>query len=973
MNKFDSERDFELKVIEKLACLGWTYEQDLKDLNDLKSNFCNKIFKLNRSLLNDIPFNDEEQEQLFDFILSYDTYELQKLITQPEFDFIRTNKKDKRNYDHKIQLKLFDNNNSFQVINQLNIIADDNYRNRRGDLTLLINGLPFLHIELKKSDAFFDQSIGQISKYIKENKFNKLLKAIRVFVGMTPNKAKYFSNPCNHNDFNNKFVFHWSDKDNRIINSWDEFCTSFLEPQKVINLVKDFTVVDKSNKKLQVMRSYQIHALNSILNAVNSYFIKENVKDGRGGYIWHTTGSGKTFTSFKTADIISRLDYDVKVVFVVDRIELGQQTIDNFNNMTFFNKVAETKDYKDLGKKLLESNSNIVVTSIQKLNDLSINLHGDELKEINSRNYIFIFDECHRSTFGDMLINIKSTFTKKLIFGFTGTPIFEENSKRDSTTEMIFGDLLHSYKIKEAIEDRNVLEFSYSPVQILNNKSLIECYARKIKGYKEGSNEYFHFINSNFEASDYIDIETKLTATNFDDEHKRLVIDHILDNFSKLSFNHEFHMILATDSISDAIKYFKLIKVEVAKRKIQFNFTPIFSDMDSNDFNKHNYEEDKLEILEHYNNMFKDEAKFTLSNFERYITNVRNRLAHRRKYKKLSIDKSDEQLDLVIVVEQLLTGFDSKWINTLFLDKVLKMEHLIQAFSRTNRVYNDNKMYGNIFFYRKINTMEKNIHDALKKYSNDNENSFSISKLESNIDKCNEVFENIDDIFKSNNIPDYIELPSDEDDILEFQKLFKNLDKYYKICKVQGLDENDDRLNFDENIFICLKARFKDFEDFELENEFKENPNKVFLKCEKYPTYIEAKRVIINSGYFANREVCIQDKNNRFYLARLSNVLQQIVIDDAKNIKNEGNFESSYTLTNEDVDHIYEKNECKKLGVDYNEFISFINLLTNDKKANHSKINDFVSQQQQKVIKNDNDITKFRRELKDLIKSVTER
>ena len=480
---FNKEADFEEALIKILSEKGWEKEV-LKNYTekDLLDNWANILFENNRDIdrLNDYPLTDSEMQQILEQIEALRTpLKLNGLINGKSVSIVRDNPDDTLHLGKEVSLKIYDRReiaagqSRYQIVQQPKFPTKSKILNdRRGDLMLLINGMPVIHIELKKSGIPVSQAYHQIEKYSHEGVFTRLFSLVQIFVAMEPNEAVYFANPGPEGKFNSDYYFHWADFNNEPINEWDKVASTLLSIPMAHQLIGFYTVADDSDGVLKVMRSYQYFAANAISDKVAK--TKWEGDNQLGGYIWHTTGSGKTMTSFKSAQLIASSKDADKVIFLMDRIELGTQSLKEYRGFADENEdVQATENTNVLISKLKSSSpaDTLIVTSIQKMSNIrdeegGLNAHDIEM--INKKRLVFIVDEAHRSTFGDMLITIKNTFTKAIFFGFTGTPIQDENKKKKNTTTTVFGDELHRYSIADGIRDKNVLGFD--PYKVLTFK-----------------------------------------------------------------------------------------------------------------------------------------------------------------------------------------------------------------------------------------------------------------------------------------------------------------------------------------------------------------------------------------------------------------------------------------------------------------------------------------------------------------------
>ena len=711
------------------------------------------------------------------------------------------------------------------------------FNDRRGDILLLINGMPVIHIELKKTGIPVSQAANQIEKYSREGAFRGIFSLIQIFVAMTPEETVYFSNPGEENKFNSNYYFHWADFYNEPINDWKSVVFNLLSIPMAHELIGFYTVADNTDGLLKVMRSYQYNAARKISDKVTN--TDWTAKNNLGGYIWHTTGSGKTMTSFKSAQLIANSKDADKVVFLVDRIELGTQSLLEYKNFASESEdVQATENTNVLVTKLKSTDpkNTLIVTSIHKMSKIHKDANGLNLKDIElmkSKRVVFIVDEAHRSTFGEMLYTIKKTFPQAIFFGFTGTPIHKENEHKDSTTADVFGDELHRYSIADGIRDKNVLGFdpykvsTYKDIDLRKKVALEK--AKAIDEYEVMKDElkskkYYEFIESVPMAGNLDDtgkyikgIEDYIPISQYDNDiHREMVVSDIMNKWITLSRNNKFHAILATNSINEAIKYYRVFKTKSPELKVAGLFDPSIDNTGGTEFK----EDGLVELIEDYNLRFG--MNYEIGTWDMYKKNVAARLAHKAPY--ISIDKTPEkQIDLLIVVNQMLTGYDSKWINTLYVDKLLEYEHIIQAFSRTNRLFGPDKPFGTIKYYRKPHTMEKNIEAALKLYSGDKPLGLFVPKIKDNLDSMNSIYLEIEELFSYNNEPNFTKLPEDINAKAKFSKLFRQLNERLESAKIQGFSWDDvmevdyivqeePEIRFGETDYLTLALRYKDIE-----------------------------------------------------------------------------------------------------------------------------------------------------------------
>ena len=602
-------------------------------------------------------------------------------------------------------------------------------------------------------------------------------------------------------------------------------------------LIGFYTVADDSDGVLKVMRSYQYFAANAISDKVAKTKWEEN--NQLGGYVWHTTGSGKTMTSFKSAQLIASSKDADKVIFLMDRIELGTQSLKEYRGFADENEDVQATENTGVLITKLRSTSpadTLIVTSIQKMSNIKDEyggLNASDIEYINHKRIVFIVDEAHRSTFGDMLITIKTTFPRAIFFGFTGTPIQEENQKKKNTTTTVFGNELHRYSIADGIRDKNVLGFDPYKVLTFKDKEVRKMVAlEKAKAQTEEeaisdddkSEVFYKYMDANQvgmaghydEKGNYIKgIEDYIPNVQYrTEEHTTAVVKDILENWVTLSHNSKFHAIFATSSIPEAINYYRLIK----KMKPELRITALFDPNIDNKGGAVYKEEGLAEIIDDYNKRYDQE--FTIPTFAKMKKDIAARLAHKKPYERIA-GTPEQQIDLLIVVDQMLTGFDSKWINTLYMDKILYYENIIQAFSRTNRLFGPDKPFGTIRYYRKPHTMERNINDAVKLYSGDKPLGLFVPHLEENLQKMNEIYNCISDMFSGSGVENFEKLPDDTAVCRKFAKSFKEFNDYLEAAKIQGFKwdkmkyQNEEtgksiEMEFDENNYLILVLRYKE-------------------------------------------------------------------------------------------------------------------------------------------------------------------
>lgn len=870
---FDKESAFEEAVVTVLKQHGWDDAEGVLRYpteQDLIDNWTKILFNNNAGIdrLNGCPLTQGEMAQIIEQIETLKTpLALNGFINGKTVAITRDNPNDTLHLGKEVSLKIYDRQeiaagqSRYQIAQQpvypaKSIILND----RRGDLCLLINGMPVIHIELKRSGVPVSQATGQIEKYAHEGVFTGLFRLMQIFVGMTPDEARYFANP-GAGAFNPNFFFHWEDFNNEPVcagdkrgtDEWKRFTSTLLSIPMAHQLIGFYTVADSSDGCLKVMRSYQYYAAAAISDKVRRCKWDEPRHDstpGRpGGYVWHTTGSGKTMTSFKSAQLIADSHDADKVVFLMDRIELGTQSLSEYRAFADdADNVQGTENTQVLKSKLASDDPKncLIVTSIQKMSNVKAGEGGitqAELDRLAAKRIVFVIDECHRSTFGDMLQDIRQAFPNALFFGFTGTPILDENQKKGSTTAMVFGECLHRYSIADGIRDGNVLGFDPYMVTTFDDHDVREAVALEeakaatvgeaISDEKKSKTFYHYMDTTKVPMASTIDgagnrikgIEDFLTRAQYwpNTPHHEKVVEDILRRFPVLSHGNKFHAILATSSIPEAIDYYRSFKECAPQMKVTALFDP---NVDNNAGST--VKEDALvELIEDYNKAYDQE--FTIPTWPAMKKDISARLSHKKPY--VNVDSNrDSRIDLLIVVDQMLTGFDSKWLNTLYLDKTIEYENIIQAFSRTNRLFGPDKPFGTIRYYRRPHTMQSHIEAAVKLYSGDRPLDMFVQKLPDNIALMDARLQEILMVFDAAHVGDLSKLPESQEARRKFAKEFVELNGFLEAAKVQGFTWEQDTYEFkkeskegaqhsesifvqpiiDERTYLTLVQRYKE-------------------------------------------------------------------------------------------------------------------------------------------------------------------
>ena len=853
----NGELRFEADFVEELTCAGWEKEiLKNKTIPELIENWKTIIFERNRIPLNNIPLSDEEMERVLDIVnLQANTpVKANQFINGRPIAIKRDNdSNDTTHAGKEVYLDLFSpaeiagGKSRYQIAEQTIFVTDEKVNDRRGDVTLLINGMPVIHIEFKASGVDANEAADQIIKYSSENIWKGFMGLVQVFWAISPEDAFYFTNAGEYTNFNSAFFFRWGDINNKIIKDWKELITgeySILSIPEAHKLIGYYTVADTGMDVLKVCRSYQYAAIRAIVKRTSEQRWGDH--DQLGGFIWCTTGGGKTLTSFKAGQLIIDLNLADKVVFLVDRKALDEQSAREYNSFERpGEEITVTSSTRDLFNKLKNSNlkDKLILTSIHKISritDESESLRADDLEITKNKRIVFIIDEAHRSQFGTMHERVKQTFFNALFFGFTGTPIFAENMKEgELTTETVFGKCLSIYSLATGIRDGNVLGFWPEAVRTYKDEDVKRAVALKACGTTDealiprGTESWklFRRLMNNTPMATEIDengvvkknkdgtlskgIEDYLPSTQYDnEEHRRKVFEYIKSHFSTISKGENgtiFSGILATSTIPEAYEYWKIFKENAP----EIHVTAIFdTNTAANSKSTLDKERALVEIVDDYNEVFG--TKFnrkTDPQYEGFKKDLISRLSHKETYKRIGNNHA-QILDIVIVVDQLLTGFDSNRVNVLYLDKVMESDSLIQAISRTNRVYDQiEKPWGMVKFFRKPYTMERNLREALKLYCQGDFAEVEVCSIEKNLTKMNQTFEKIKKIFEHDKIENFEQLPKSDEDRQKFRKEFLTLKSLCRAVQIQGMkwtNEYGKELNFDEKVYRILGMRYSD-------------------------------------------------------------------------------------------------------------------------------------------------------------------
>ncbi|TWO29524.1 type I restriction endonuclease subunit R [Campylobacter hyointestinalis] len=959
---FTKEKDFQNALTELLTTKKGWQGGVLKypSQNDLITNWKNVLEHINQNKLNGRKISDNEMDKILNQLRDLKTpNDINKFINGKEISIMG---------DDGLPLVLFnyDRNSIGQGKSVYQIAIEPKFDKTnnlglagRGDMCLLINGMPLIHIELKRSGVPVREACNQIEKYSKRGYFTGIFSLIQIFVAMNPDEALYFANPGKDGKFNDKFFFNWANFDNTPVNRWDKFAGEFLNIPKAHELVGFYTIADRSDGVLKVMRSYQYYASSAIRNIVS----KAQWGNIRGGYVWHTTGSGKTMTSFKSAQLISEHKLADKVVFLVDRIELGIQSSLNYKSFCLDDDdIIDTKSCDDLIKKLADDENTLIITSIQKMgkiDDEIIARKKREFDKIAKKRMVIIIDEAHRSTFGENIKRIRDNFKKAILFGFTGTPIHNENAKDNITTSDIFGDEIHRYNISDGIRDGNVLGFDITAIKTYKDSDIKEKVALK-KANAKSIDEAMSEPKKQKIYDEYIikpmsELE-KIADSIFDDEkHKRLVVKDIKDRFTSVSRAGHYHAIFTTRSIEDAIIYYKLFKEITPELKVAGLFDPSIDNSSLKAFDK---EAGILGMLQDYNDTFN--KSFTMQNYKSYKADISARLAHKDAYKNIA---ENQKLDILIVVDMMLTGYDSKWVNTIFIDRLMEYEKIIQSFSRTNRVFDAYKLFGNVFYYYKTNTMKENIDKAFKLYGDSNIKGLFVDKIKDNLQNLNKAFDEICSVFSNAGISDFSSLPSDGESIAKFAKAMKMLEKYKNSAELQGFRLDDVKngvyecqnveVRLNNEIYAKLIARYNDIvkmqssrsgdkEIFEIDPHLSEGAI-IKIDIDYINTHFKKLLKALSDGDIVDIENIKNDIHRSFgILSEEDQEFARTILADIENGKLKaselsfGDLLISYKNKNKD-EHI--KSVCENLGIDENSVKKLINERRDENNLNQH--NDF--------------------------------
>ena len=705
---YQTEGSLEREFIRDLQAQGYEYLQDINGHDALVKNLRAQLQRLNNVVFSDAEwrrFLEEYLDKLSDSLIE----KTRKIHDDYIYDFVFDD-------GHIQNIYLLDKknlaNNALQVINQFE--QTGSYDNRY-DVTILVNGLPLVHIELKKRGVAIREAFNQIHRYSKEsfNKENSLFKYIQIFVISNGTDTRYFANTTKRDKNSYDFTMNWATAKTTLIKDLKDFTATFLQKHTLLNVLVNYCVFDVSDTLL-IMRPYQIAATERILWKIKSSYQAKNWSNKEsGGYIWHTTGSGKTLTSFKAARLATELDFIEKVFFVVDRKDLDYQTMKEYQRFSP-DSVNGSESTAGLKRNIDKDDNKIIVTTIQKLNNL---MKSEDKLPIYDKQVVFIFDECHRSQFGEAQKNLTRKFKKYYQFGFTGTPIFPTNALGAETTASVFGVELHSYIITDAIRDEKVLKFKVD--------------------YNDVRPQF-----KSIETEKNLEELTKLEKKQAFLQPKRIeqIAQYVLDNFKQKTHrfnagNNGFNAMFAVSSVDAAKAYYQTFKQLQSAVKNPLKIATIFSFAANEEQDAIGDIVDESFEVEAMNSSAKEFLKSAIDDYNGYFaTNYDvDAKSFQNYYRDLAKRVKNKEVDLLIVVGMFLTGFDAPTLNTLFVDKNLRYHGLIQAYSRTNRIYNSTKSFGNIITFRDL---EQDTIDAITLFGKSNTRNIVLEKVTKNIWKA---------------------------------------------------------------------------------------------------------------------------------------------------------------------------------------------------------------------------------------------
>ena len=785
-NKVKPEIVNEIELMKFLESLGYIRRTDIDNIPKVNHNLKQHLERLNAKELNNqsIPldiFNLYVINKLSNNSIFSNAKIFRDLISIPKGignEHWRLMCFDKINFE----------NNVFEFSHQ---IVQDSREGNRGDVTLFLNGFPIVQIELKRVGVNIKEAFNQIERYKKQAFDLNIFKMVQLFIVSNDAITKYFSN---NSKIEKKYMFNWTNSENKEYKNLIDFAKSFLNKQTLFKMLTNYMVLLNGNESILTLRPYQYFAVEASLNHIektNELNMTMTDLDERSkklnGYIWHATGSGKTLTSFKVAQLLSEKTNISKVVFLVDRIDLNNQTIKEFKSYLGDNAddLEETQSSLKLSKQLTDVTTKIIVTTMQKMNRLLKDNHPfiNQNKQLMNQNFVFVIDECHRTQFGQMHKELRKSFTKARLIGFTGTPIFACDDKNSMTTQEIFGINLHKYMMVNAIKDQNVLKFHIEyikgPKSIMQPANDVEVEAIDKKGF--------------FSSDLYID----------------KIVDYIYKIDISKTKNHNFKSMLVCSDIDSAVKYYWKFR----EKYPDFKVATLFSKVDNNykiNEEKEEFEEPKnareelSKIISDYNNLYK--TNFTEMDFKSYSANVQNNVSDRF-----------GNIQMVIVVKMLTTGFNAKFLNTVYLDRTLKEYEIIQTISRANRVCIEAKDLANIVSFR---TFKKDVDEAITLYNDSDSTTFIFEKnsLEETIKEINDYIKKL-----TSRWPTHVEIKNEMSEmaIKDFIKIMKSLNKLLSIAK-SFINFNDNMVDLTKNEIEQYRSVQKEIASKVINNVYKE-------------------------------------------------------------------------------------------------------------------------------------------------------
>lgn len=867
---YQSEFALENEMMEQLESNG--YETvTIRNEQQLLDNFRAILNERHADKFKDQPLTDKEFQRLLTMINGKSIFESARIL--------RDKLPLKRDDETEEYLSFLDTKNwcknKFQITNQVSV--NDKYK-ARYDVTILVNGLPLVQIELKRRGVDINEAFNQVMRYRKQN-YTGLFRYIQLFVISNGVETRYLSN--NDGDILKSHMFYWSDKDNKRINNLSDFTNSFLRPCQLAKMISRYMIINETDHILMAMRPYQVHAVEALIN--------QATETNNNGYIWHTTGSGKTLTSFKASQILSEQDDIQKVIFLVDRKDLDSQTEEEFNKFAK-GAVDKTNNTSQLVRQLNDRSLPLIVTTIQKMSK-AIQSNPKALEQYKTNKVVFIIDECHRSQFGDMHRIVRQHFNNAQYFGFTGTPRFEENKSQDGrSTADIFGRCLHTYLIKNAIHDGNVLGFSVDYINTIKTKNI-----------DLDSEELVEGINKD---------EVWLA-----DDRIRLIARHIVENHDKYTRNRQYSAILTVQSIPALIKFYNVFKDISKDYDKPLNIAGVYSYSPNEESTEGNVKEkhsrDSLdEIIADYNATFG--TNFSTDTFQGYFNHISN-----------SVKKGvkDSKIDVLIVVNMFLTGFDSKVLNTLYVDRNLKHHDLIQAYSRTNRVEKETKPFGKIVNYRNL---KRQTDEALKLFSQTEDTDRIL--MRSYEEYLSEFVDALAELKTIAQNPEDMDNVFDENDKKSFVEAFRLVSKL--VLRLKTFEEfnfTNENIGMGEQEFEDYKSKYFAIYD-EVKNKHGESEKVTILNDIDFEIEI-LRNDLINVSYIMElvRKIDLKDKEeqqrNREQIRRILDNADDPTLRLKRDLIREFIDEVVPKLTEEDdIDEVYLKFENAKREEEFKKF-----------------------------------------------------